>query len=83
MIVSALSSNVKSGVRAFLFPEDFRNEQAVAALRIAEEARAEAEAAKKAAEEAMHEALDQCETLLKPDSLDEVGFPSILNGWRV
>lgn len=57
--------------------------QAVAALRIAEEARAEAEAAKKAAEEAMHEALDQCETLLKPDSLHEVGFPSILNGWRV
>jgi hypothetical protein len=37
---------------------------------------------KKAAEEAMNEALDQCETVLKPESLDEVGPPSISNGWR-
>uniref|UniRef100_A0A7I4CXF0 Uncharacterized protein n=1 Tax=Physcomitrium patens TaxID=3218 RepID=A0A7I4CXF0_PHYPA len=46
--------------------------QAVAALRIAEEARAEAEAAKKAAEEAMNEALDHCDIVLKPESLDEL-----------
>lgn len=62
-------------VSAYGVPDVFQSEswQAVAALRIAEEARAEAEAAKKAAEEAMNEALDHCDTSEEQECLIEVG----------